>query len=173
MATKEELACVYAALILHDDKIAITKDAIQAILTAANVKVPAYLPVLFAKMLANKNIEDLLFSGGAVAAPAPVAAAASSEPSHKDDKKKGDDKKKKEEEKKKVEEEEEQDLGGLFDFCMPIIFISIFCNFFFIFFVIISHFQKNSHNFLFSSSTSFICTKFRANISNKAANYSY
>ncbi|KAH7824410.1 putative large subunit ribosomal protein LP1 [Monocercomonoides exilis] len=118
MATKEELACVYAALILHDDKIAITKDAIQAILTAANVKVPAYLPVLFAKMLANKNIEDLLFSGGAVAAPAPVAAAASSEPSHKDDKKKGDDKKKKEEEKKKVEEEEEQDLGGLFDFCL-------------------------------------------------------
>ena len=98
MATKEELACVYAALILHDDKISITAQAIQNVLNAAHVKVASYLPTLFAKMLASKNVEDLIFQGGAVAAPAPAAAGASSGAPAANA---GDDKK--EEEKKKAE----------------------------------------------------------------------
>ena len=117
MASKEELACVYAALILHDAKLEITAPALTKIIEAAHVKVPAYLPTLFASMLANKNLEDLLFAGGAVAA-APVAAAGAA-PASAPAAESHDDKKKEEEKKKKEEEEEEEmDMGGLFDFCL-------------------------------------------------------
>ena len=68
-----ELAVTYAALILHDEKIAITADKLSAILKAANVTVEAYWPALFAKLLATKNIGDLISnvgSGGAFPSPA-------------------------------------------------------------------------------------------------------
>jgi hypothetical protein len=64
MATSE-LACTYAALILHDDGLEITADNITTILKAANVTVEAYWPSLFAKLFAKKNMDDLITNVGA------------------------------------------------------------------------------------------------------------
>ncbi|EFH50462.1 hypothetical protein ARALYDRAFT_489313 [Arabidopsis lyrata subsp. lyrata] len=50
-----ELACTYAALILHGDGIEIT----------ANVNVESYWPSLFAKLCEKKNIDDLIMNVGA------------------------------------------------------------------------------------------------------------
>ncbi len=41
-----ELACTYAALILHDGEVEISAEKIQALLTAANVKADAYTHTL-------------------------------------------------------------------------------------------------------------------------------
>jgi hypothetical protein len=64
MATSE-LACTYAALILHDDGLEITADNISTILKAANVTVEPYWPSLFAKLFAKKSIGDLITNVGA------------------------------------------------------------------------------------------------------------
>ena len=74
----DELACTYAALILADDKIAITGDKIAALTKAAGVTVQNYWPDLFASALAKKDINDLLLSassGSAAPAAAPAAGA--------------------------------------------------------------------------------------------------
>ncbi|GMT27229.1 hypothetical protein PFISCL1PPCAC_18526 [Pristionchus fissidentatus] len=112
MSTIEEQACVYAALVLQDDDVAITGDKIATLLKAANVTVEPFWPGLFAKALEGVNVSDLISSvssgvgGGAPAAAAPAAgaapAAAEAAPA-----------KKKEEVK---EESEDDDMGfGLFD----------------------------------------------------------
>mmetsp|Transcript_3790 Transcript_3790/g.6666 ORF Transcript_3790/g.6666 Transcript_3790/m.6666 type:complete len:115 (-) Transcript_3790:588-932(-) len=114
MSDAEELACVYAALILHDDNLPITADKMSTIIKAAGLKVEAYWPVLFAKMLANKNLDDLLMNvgaGGGAVASVPTGAAAAAAPAAGAPK---------EAEKKKEEpppkEESEEDMGlGLFD----------------------------------------------------------
>lgn len=55
MASKtSELACTYAALILHDEGVEITQDKIAAIVQAAGVQIEGYYPMLFAKYLAGK-----------------------------------------------------------------------------------------------------------------------
>ena len=109
--SNSELACVYAALILADDDVAITGEKILTILKAAKVDVEPYWPGLFAKALEGVNVKDLLSNvgsgvgaaGPAAAAPAaggaaPAAAAA------------------KEEKKEEPEEESDDDMGfGLFD----------------------------------------------------------
>ncbi|KAG8458175.1 hypothetical protein KFE25_011706 [Diacronema lutheri] len=107
-----ELACVYAALALHDDGVEITAEKISAMLAAAGVTVEPYWPGLFAKLCQGKDLGAMISSIGsapaAVAAPVAAAAAAGG----------GDvaaaaaPEKKKEE----PEEEEEADMGfGLFD----------------------------------------------------------
>merc|ERR1711868_218308 len=104
-----ELACVYAALILADDDVAITGEKIQTILKAAGVDVEPYWPGLFAKALESCNVKDLITNvgSGVGAAPAaggaaPAAGAAAEE--------------KKEEKKEEPEEESDDDMGfGLFD----------------------------------------------------------
>ncbi|XP_003741254.1 60S acidic ribosomal protein P1 [Galendromus occidentalis] len=110
MASNEELACVYASLILQDDEVGITAEKINAILKAANVTVEPYWPTLFAKALEGCDLKALITNvgSGVGAAPAagaaPVAAAA------------GDAAPAKKEEKKEEEEEEDEDMGfGLFD----------------------------------------------------------
>ncbi|XP_011200727.1 60S acidic ribosomal protein P1 [Bactrocera dorsalis] len=112
MSTKAELACVYAALVLVDDDIAVTGEKISTILKAANVEVEPYWPGLFAKALEGINVKDLITnigSGVGAAAPAGGAAAAGGDAAPAEAKK---------EEKKKEEEPEESDddMGfGLFD----------------------------------------------------------
>ena len=81
---KAELACVYSALILVDDDVAVTDEKISTILKAANVDIEPYWPGLFAKALEGINVKDLITnigSGvGAGGAAAPAAAAAGAAP---------------------------------------------------------------------------------------------
>ncbi|PZC87315.1 large ribosomal subunit protein P1 [Helicoverpa armigera] len=111
MASKAELACVYSALILVDDDVAVTGEKISTILKAANVDVEPYWPGLFAKALEGINVRDLItnIGSGVGAAPAAGAAPASAAAAPAAEAK---------EEKKKEEEPEESDddMGfGLFD----------------------------------------------------------
>jgi large subunit ribosomal protein LP1 len=137
-AERDELACSYAALILHDDGIAITAEKIKKIVAAAGITdLQPYWPALFERVLKGKNIDDMILNAGGAGVPsvgggaAPTAAAAAAAPDSKgaDDTKKGgkkgaDEKKgegkkeeKKEEKPKEPEPEEEIALGsfGLFD----------------------------------------------------------
>nr|GLL44152.1 60S acidic ribosomal protein P1-like isoform X1 [Ipomoea trifida]GMD74405.1 60S acidic ribosomal protein P1-like [Ipomoea batatas]GMD80926.1 60S acidic ribosomal protein P1-like [Ipomoea batatas]GMD81959.1 60S acidic ribosomal protein P1-like [Ipomoea batatas] len=57
-----ELACTYAALILHDDGIPVTAEKIAALVKSANVTVESYWPSLFAKLCEKRNIEDLIMN---------------------------------------------------------------------------------------------------------------
>ncbi|CAG5036429.1 unnamed protein product [Parnassius apollo] len=112
MASKAELACVYSALILVDDDVAVTGEKISTILKAAAVDVEPYWPGLFAKALEGVNVRDLItnIGSGVGAAPAvggaPAAASAAApaaEPA-------------KEEKKEEEPEESDDDMGfGLFD----------------------------------------------------------
>ncbi|EAT45193.1 AAEL003530-PA [Aedes aegypti] len=107
---KAELACVYSALILVDDDVAVTDEKISTILKAANVDIEPYWPGLFAKALEGINVKDLITNigsgvgtggGAAPAAAAPGAAPAAAE--------------KKEEKKEEEPEESDDDMGfGLF-----------------------------------------------------------
>jgi large subunit ribosomal protein LP1 len=130
-----ELACTYAALILHDENIPITADKLSALLTAANVKIPPFWPNIFARALQGRKLDDLILNVGGGGAPAPSTGTAPAKeekggkPEEKKDDKGGkggkggkdEDKggKGKKEEPKKEEpkkEEEDEDMGfGLFD----------------------------------------------------------
>ena len=76
-----ELACVYAALILNDEGLEINSDNIAKILKASNIETEAYWPTLFAKLCKGKDITAMISSvgsgggGGGGAAAAPAAAA--------------------------------------------------------------------------------------------------
>eukprot|EP00884_Botryococcus_braunii_P014689 jgi/Botrbrau1/23220/Bobra.0041s0063.1 len=113
MATVDELACVYAALILHDDGLEISGDNINTLVKAANITVEPYWPALFAKLFERNSIESLLTSvgsgggGGAVAAaPAAGGGGAPAGEAKKEEKKKEEE----------PEEEEDDDMGfSLFD----------------------------------------------------------
>ena len=122
-----ELACVYAALILADDDVAITPEKITTILKAAGVEVEPYWPGLFAKVgltciqrllicflkaLESCDLKSLITTvgsgvgaapAGGAAAPAAggaAAPAADAAPAKKEE----------------SEEEEDDDMGfGLFD----------------------------------------------------------
>ena len=75
--SNSELACVYAALILADDDVAITAEKILTILKAAKVDVEPYWPGLFAKALEGVNVKDLLSNFGfGVGADGPAASGA-------------------------------------------------------------------------------------------------
>ncbi|XP_043715786.1 60S acidic ribosomal protein P1-like [Telopea speciosissima] len=76
--TLGEIACTYAALLLHDDGIAVTAEKIAAVVKAANVTVESYWPNLFAKLVEKRNIEDLIMNVGSGGGGAPVAVAATS-----------------------------------------------------------------------------------------------
>merc|ERR1712141_638808 len=100
-----ELACVYAALILADDDVAVTPEKIVTILKAAGVEFEPYWPGLFAKALESANLKELITTvdSGVGAAPAGGAAPADAPAAKK-------------EEKKEESEEEDDDMGfGLFD----------------------------------------------------------
>jgi len=116
---KEELACVYAALILHDEGIAVTADKINAIVKAAGVTVQPYWPSFFERVLKANNVEALLSNVGAGGGGAPAAGGAPAKGGDEGGKKGGDKggdkggkKEEKKEEKKKPEPEPEADEGG-------------------------------------------------------------
>jgi len=130
---KDELACVYAGLLLFDDKVKITAEAIQKVLTASgNTSVESYYPEFFAKFMQGADLNSFLNNvGGGSAGGAPVAQAAVAEEKPKEEKGKegdvkkgapkgGDDKKggkdnKKEPPKKEPEPEPEGEEGGFGD----------------------------------------------------------
>ncbi|XP_054719349.1 60S acidic ribosomal protein P1-like [Uloborus diversus] len=110
MLSVDELACVYSALILQDDEIAITPEKMSTILKAANVDVESYWPGLFARALEGVDVKQLITNvgSGAAAAPAGGAAAEVAEDAGGKEAKK--------EEKQEESEEEDDDMGfGLFD----------------------------------------------------------
>jgi len=115
--SNDELACVYAALILADDNVDIKGEKIAAILKAAHYDIEPYWPGLFASALEGVKVTDLIKNVGSapVATSAPVQAATAAA----DDKKAAGGKEAAKKEEKKVEKEdsdEGEDMGfGLFD----------------------------------------------------------
>merc|ERR1711872_845303 len=104
MASNDELACVYAALILMDDDVSITVEKINTILKAANVSVEPYWPGLFAKAAGGLDLKSIVSnigagvgSGGGGGAPAAAAG--------------GDAPAEKEKEPEPEEEESDEDMG--------------------------------------------------------------
>ncbi|KAL6123013.1 hypothetical protein ACLB2K_075536 [Fragaria x ananassa] len=102
-----EIACSYAAMILHDDGIPITAEKIATLLKSANVNVEAFWPNLFAKLAEKKDLGELTMNvgcGGGAAAPVGMAAAATAAAPAAEEKK------------PEPEEESDDDMGiSLFD----------------------------------------------------------
>ncbi|KAJ3393134.1 RNA-binding RNA processing protein rpp1 [Lobulomyces angularis] len=104
-----EAACVYAALILHDDGVDLDATKMKTLIEAAGVDIESIWPTLFAKALDGKNLNDMLMNvgaGGAApaatgGAPAAGGSAAAAEV--------------KEEVKEEEEDSDEGGFGGLFD----------------------------------------------------------
>lgn len=104
MASNEELACVYSALILQDNNSPVTVEKLQTLLKAASVDVEPFWPGLFAKAVESLNLKDLVSNVGAGAgAPAAGGAGEAAAAPAAEEKK----------EEKKEEEEEEDDDGDL------------------------------------------------------------
>jgi large subunit ribosomal protein LP1 len=78
-AEHDELCCVYAALLLHDDNVEITTDKLNKVISASGNTVESYYPEFFEKYFKSVNLKTLLESvssapaGGAVAATAAPA----------------------------------------------------------------------------------------------------
>eukprot|EP01100_Stratorugosa_tubuloviscum_P002542 TRINITY_DN159_c0_g1_i2.p1 TRINITY_DN159_c0_g1~~TRINITY_DN159_c0_g1_i2.p1 ORF type:complete len:123 (-),score=76.75 TRINITY_DN159_c0_g1_i2:144-512(-) len=110
----EELACTYAALILHDDNIPITSEKLLTVIKAAGVDVAPFWASLFARVLQGRNLDDLILNAGGSggsAAPAPTSTAStttSAAPLAAAETKREVVEEKQEEEK---QEEEDMDMG--------------------------------------------------------------
>jgi len=100
---RSQMACTFAALMLHDDRTEVNAGSLQKVIDAAGISVAAYWPMLFANALSGKDIGSFLSvssgsapvqsSGGATGGNAPVEAKV---------------------EEVVEEEEEDMDLGDLF-----------------------------------------------------------
>merc|ERR1712072_1131833 len=103
-ATRSQMACTFAALMLHDDGCDVNASSLKKVVDASGVKVAPYWPMLFAQALDGQDIGSFLaVSSGS----APVQTTNTG----------GDAGAPKEEAKKEEvveEEEEDMDLGDLF-----------------------------------------------------------
>lgn len=102
--TRDQMACVYSTLLLHDDGQEVSEENLNKVLKAAGLSVAPYWPSLFINAIGDKPIDSLLSVGGGAApaggaaaggAPAPAAAAEKKEDA--------------------PAEEENVSMGGLFD----------------------------------------------------------
>ena len=112
---KSELLCTFAALLLHDEGLKVDGDNIQKLITAAGAQIEPFWPKLYASMLANKKIGDLLTAAPTGGAAAPAAAGKADAKKDAGADKKGADKKgdKKEKAKEKAaEKEDDEEAGG-------------------------------------------------------------
>ncbi|GMH38613.1 hypothetical protein BSKO_06497 [Bryopsis sp. KO-2023] len=107
-----ELACTYAALILHDDGLEISADNLLTLTKSAGIEVEPYWPGLFAKLFQSKDLGDLITNvgagggGGAPAAAGGGGGGGGGGGAAEEDKK----------EESEAEEEEDEDMGfSLFD----------------------------------------------------------
>jgi large subunit ribosomal protein LP1 len=72
--TRDQMACVFATLLLHDDGQEVSEENVKKVLAAAGLKVQPYWPALFLKAIQGRSIDSLLTCGGGAAqAPAPAA----------------------------------------------------------------------------------------------------
>ena len=97
----DELACTYAALILHDEGMDITADKIASLVKASKNEVESYWPMLFANALKGQDVGTLLFAVGSGGSGGPAGPAETAT----------GDAAPAEEEKVEEEEEEEDDFG--------------------------------------------------------------
>jgi len=112
-AEHDEACVTYAALILHDAGAEISSEKLNEVIVASGNVVDGYWAPIFAKLLKDVDVADLITAtsapggggGGGDAAPAPG-------PGPADDKKKDDKKDEKEKKKKEEEKEVEVDVGG-------------------------------------------------------------
>ena len=75
-AEHDELCCVYASLLLFDDKVEITADELNNVIIASGNTVEAYYPEFFAKYLSSVDLYTFLNNvGSAAPAAAPVTEA--------------------------------------------------------------------------------------------------
>ena len=75
-AEHDELCCVYAALLLHDDNVEVTADKLNKVITASGNSVEAYYPEFFEKYFQSVNLKTLLENVSS----APVGASTASAP---------------------------------------------------------------------------------------------
>ena len=77
-AEHDELCCVYAALLLHDDNVEITADKLNKVISASGNAVEGYYPEFFEKYFQSVNLKTLLESVSS--APVGVATTATTAP---------------------------------------------------------------------------------------------
>ena len=107
--SNDELACIYAALILADDNVDIKAEKIASILKAADYEIESYWPGLFAGALEGVKVTDMLKNvGSAPVASAAPAQAATTAPAGGDKKAGGDKEAAKKEEKKAQKDDSDE-----------------------------------------------------------------
>ncbi|XP_038646756.1 60S acidic ribosomal protein P1-like [Scyliorhinus canicula] len=109
MASTSELACNYSVLILHDDEVTVTEDKLNAQIKTAGVTIEPFWPILFAKALANIDVNSFICNIRACSsAPAAAAVVSTAAPVAVEEEK--------EEKKQEESEDADDDMGfGPFD----------------------------------------------------------
>jgi large subunit ribosomal protein LP1 len=118
--SNDELACVYAALILADDNVDIKGDKIAAILKAANYEIEPYWPGLFAGALEGIKVADLIKNVGSAPAAGAAAPAQAAPAAAVEDKKGAGGKEAAKKEEKKPAKEDSDDEEMVY-FCLKLI----------------------------------------------------